>query len=49
MFNAEFIFDNISTIIQCNSNETMKEISQKFETKLGKDFTNKKIYNLYNA
>ena len=44
----EFIYDGISTIIQCNSNEKMKNICQKFKDKVGID-KNRKVFYSYDG
>ena len=44
----EFIYDGISTIIQCNSNEKMKNIFQKFKDKVGIN-KNRKVFYSYDG
>ena len=44
----EFIYDGISTIIQCNSNQKMKNICRKFKEKVGID-KNRKIFYTYDG
>ena len=44
----EFIYDGISTIIQCNSNEKMKNICRKFKEKVGID-KNRKVFYSYDG
>ena len=48
MSQVEFIYDGVSTVIQCNENEKLKEIIQKFKAKVEID-KNKPILYSYNA
>ena len=48
MSQVKFIFNGENTIIQCNSNEKMKDICQKFKEKVNID-SNKNIFYSYNG
>ena len=47
MINAEFRYDGDNTIIQCNSNDKMKDIYAKFATKRNVDLNN--VYFMYDG
>ena len=47
MAEIEFIYKNIKTIIQCNINEKMNDISNKYLTKIGKNIND--ILLVYNG
>ncbi len=47
MVEVTFSYDGINTIIQCNSNEKMKDIIQKFLIKIGKNENENNLLYIY--
>ena len=47
MAEIEFNFNGVKTIIQCNTNDTMKDIMNKYSIEIGKDV--KSLYILYDS
>ena len=48
MSQVEFIYEGVSTVIQCNSNEKMKDIFQRFKNKVSVN-PNKSLFYSYDG